>query len=265
MNSRNVLQAMIGLATVTFLLVGCGPKETAPAATPVAEASIATSTLIPPTSTPTPVPPTLTPTTPPTNTPTPTPTPVPPRIAFASDRDGEFDIYVMNADGSDLTRLTDDPAWDGLPAWSSDGRRIAFISNRDDNTNIYVMNADGSDLTRLTDNPADDEFPAWSPDGQQIAFKSVDDQGNYDIYVMNADGSDLTRLAEGLDYDEFGHMWPLVPPQVPLWSPDGEQLVVMSGHDEGIFDIYAVNADGSGLTRLTYDMHRAFSPVWSPR
>ncbi len=91
------------------------------------------------------------------------------RIAFTSN--GEFngrfyfDIYVMNADGSDQTNLTNSQADDMLPVWSPDGTRIAFASDRDRNFDIYVMNADGSGLTRLTNHPAYDVVSgiAWSP------------------------------------------------------------------------------------------------------
>ena len=109
------------------------------------------------------------------------------RIAFSSDRDGNWEIYVMNADGSGLVRLTDNDAYLDSPAWSPDGQRIAFQSNRDGNWEIYVMNADGSGLVRLIDNDANDFLPAWSPDGQRIAFQSNRD-GNSEIYVMSAAG-----------------------------------------------------------------------------
>ena len=85
------------------------------------------------------------------------------KIAFSSNRNGNDDIYVMNADGSDQTRLTDNPANDFFPAWSPDGTRIAFSSNRDGDFETYVMNADGSDQANLTNNPANDLFSAWSP------------------------------------------------------------------------------------------------------
>ena len=81
------------------------------------------------------------------------------RIAFVSDRDGNFEIYVMNADGSRQTRLTSNSATDRNPAWSRDGRQIIFQSKRDGNEEIYLMNADGSRQTRLTDNAGDDIFP----------------------------------------------------------------------------------------------------------
>ena len=87
------------------------------------------------------------------------------RIAFMSTyRDGSnTDIYVMNANGTGVTRLTDDPAPDEYPAWSPDRSKIAFASNRDGNWEIYVMNADGTGQTNLTNDPAIDHSPAWSP------------------------------------------------------------------------------------------------------
>ena len=85
------------------------------------------------------------------------------RIAFFSDRDGNDEIYVMDADGSNQTRLTNNPAWDCDPAWSPDGSRIAFTSDRDGNYQVYVMNADGSGQANSTDNAGGDGWPAWSP------------------------------------------------------------------------------------------------------
>jgi len=82
-------------------------------------------------------------------------------IAFVSDRDGNDEIYVINADGTGQTNLTNNPAWDGDYTWSPDGSQIAFVSERDDNLEIYVTNADGTGQTNLTNNPADDDRPAW--------------------------------------------------------------------------------------------------------
>jgi Tol biopolymer transport system component len=117
------------------------------------------------------------------------------KIAFESDRSGNNDIWVMNADGTNPVQLTTDPAGDHTPAWSPDGTKIAFVSDRDGgNFEIYVMNADGSGQTRLTDDPAQDFDPTWSPDGSRIAFVSDRDDGFFDIFVMNADGSGPTNL-----------------------------------------------------------------------
>ena len=85
------------------------------------------------------------------------------RIAFASNRDGNAEVYVMNADGSGQTNLTNNPASDAVATWSPDGTRIAFASYRDGNSEVYVMNADGSGQVNLTNNPAGDGSPAWSP------------------------------------------------------------------------------------------------------
>jgi len=94
------------------------------------------------------------------------------RIAFASNQDGNFEIYVMNSDGSGTTRLTDHPEIDMSPAWSPEGSRIAFVSSRGGSLSIYLMNADGSGVSQLTNDKGDDHFPAWSPDGKQIVFAS---------------------------------------------------------------------------------------------
>ncbi|HEY8001528.1 MAG TPA: hypothetical protein VID76_06285, partial [Solirubrobacterales bacterium] len=104
------------------------------------------------------------------------------KIAFTSHRDGQPEVYVMNADGSAQKRLTNATANEG-PAFSSDGTKIAFESQRDGNREIYVMNADGSGQTRLTNNPAIDRTPAFSPDGTKVAFESFRDFDS-EIYVM---------------------------------------------------------------------------------
>ena len=183
--------------------------------------------------------------------PTTTPASASGRIAFASRRDGDFEIYVMNADGSGVTRLTDNDASDGTPSWSPDGRRIAFHSDRDGNTEIYVMNADGSGVTRLTENDASDGAPSWSPDGQRIAFHS-DRDGNWEIYVMNADGSGVTRLTDNDASDG-----------TPSWSPDGQRIAFQSDRD-GNWEIYVMTPDGSGVTRLTDNDADDAAPSWSP-
>ena len=127
------------------------------------------------------------------------------RIAFASDLDGNFEIYVMSADGSGQTRLTDNPAIDWQPSWSPEGTKIVFTSDRDGSSEIYVMNADGSDQARLTDNF--DLSPSWSPDGTSIAFTSQRD-GHREIYVMSADGSGQANLTNNPAID-----------RQPSWGP----------------------------------------------
>ena len=173
------------------------------------------------------------------------------QIAFASLRDENWEIYVMNADGSGETRLTDDPGNDVAPAWSPDARRIAFASNRAGNFDIYVMNADGSEVTQLTTDPGDDFAPRWSPDGRKLVFYS-ERENNVDVYVMNADGSGETRLT----FDRGREL-------APTWSPDGVKIAYTSDRERN-FDIYVMNADGSGHTQLTSDRAADTAPAWSP-
>ena len=174
------------------------------------------------------------------------------RVVFASQRDGNWEIYTMNGDGSDVTRLTDDPRDDGSPVWSPDGSQILFHSDRAGNFDIYVMNADGSGLTQLTDDPRADTFPAWSPDGKKIAFQSKRD-GNKEIYVMNANGANQRRLTNNPSDETY-----------PTFSPfQGDDIGFVSDRD-GNLEIYWMNSNGSEQTRLTWNEYDDNFPVWSP-
>ncbi len=106
------------------------------------------------------------------------------RIAFSSSRDGDFEIYVMKVDGSNVRRLTKSPGLATRPAWSPDGKRLAFTSNRDGNYEIYVINAEGTGLTRLTNQPERDDYPAWHPDGRRLVVVS-ERNGKFDLYLVD--------------------------------------------------------------------------------
>ena len=172
------------------------------------------------------------------------------RIAFTSDRDGDWDIYVMDADGSNVTQLTHNDAPDTEPSWSPDGERIAFTSTRDGDWDIYLMNADGSNVTQLTDSSLGDGLAVWSPAGHRIAFAS-NRGGNWDIYVIDADGSNQLRLTDHAANDSY-----------PSWSPDGRRIAFVSDRD-GNVEIYVMDADGTNVTRLT-DGKIGNLPSWAP-
>jgi len=162
------------------------------------------------------------------------------RIAFASDRDGDYDIYAMNPDGSNVVQLTQGPGENMGGSWSPDGSKIAFLSTRDGGAaEIYVMQANGGNPVRLTTNRlAEGGRIAWSPDGSKIAFYASSN-ADLDIYVMDADGGNVTRLTEGPSHDRS-----------PTWSPDGRRIAFTSDRD-GDDEVYIMNADGTGPVRLT--------------
>ena len=107
------------------------------------------------------------------------------KIGFMSNRDANAEIYVMNADGTGQTRLTNNGVEDGSLSWSPDGSKIAFRTHRDGNGEVYVMNPDGTGLTRLTNDAAEDGSPSWSPDGSKIVFSAQRD-GNEEIYTKQS-------------------------------------------------------------------------------
>jgi TolB protein len=116
------------------------------------------------------------------------------QIIFQSNRDGDFEIYSMNRDGSQPRRLTNNPRRDLQPNWSPDGSTIAFISERDINAELYLMNVDGSQPSRMTTTPEFEFTPQWSPDGEQILFQRIAAGSDFETYIMGKDGQHVQRL-----------------------------------------------------------------------
>ena len=159
------------------------------------------------------------------------------KIAFSSDMDGDQEIYVMVADGTNVTQLTyNTKANDVNPEWYPYCKKIAFASDRDGDSEIYVMEADATNVTQLTRNTHYDGSQVWSPDGSKIAFDS-DRDGDSEIYVMDADGTNVVKLTSNTAVDEW----------FPFWSPDGSKIAFSSDRD-GDWEIYVMNVDGKCAT-----------------
>lgn len=203
------------------------------------------------------------------------------RLAFGSQRDGNWEIYTIGADGEGLVRLTRNEAQDRSPAWSPDGNKIAFTSDRDGNKEIWVMDADGSNVRRLTDNPSGDYNPAWSPDGRSLAFYREKGDGQDDVLVTAADGSGERAITDDARLNTFPSFLPdgriafaskekdgpeilvCVEPDgggrkrvgdvetfFARWSPDGQWIAFISGPGWPQSAIYLMKADGSGIRKL---------------
>jgi hypothetical protein len=173
------------------------------------------------------------------------------KLAFVSDRDGNDEIYTMAEDGSELTRITDDPGPDASPSWSPDCSQLVFSSHRSGRWNLYVVNADGSDVHPITfETDADDRMPAWSPTGASIAFVG-NRYGHADIFTMSVDGSVVRRITRNLGTDRD-----------PSWGPNDARIAFDSDRS-GVFQIYTIGADGRDIAQLTSGPTASRQPSWS--
>ena len=188
-------------------------------------------------------------------------------ISFASNRTGNFDIYVMNTNGENLRNLTNHPAREWEPTWSPDGRFLAYVSNRDGDFKIYVMDTRTGEHRRLTDHHESEWAPAWSPNGKWIAFVSRSDEIippvkfkiTSHIYRIDANGANLVQLT-----DQGKNLR-------PAWSPDSKQIAFVSYHrGKERKGLYIMNADGRQLRRVNDQQVQALNGIfqsecaWSP-
>ncbi len=223
------------------------------------------------------------------------------RVVFTTFRDGNREIYVMDADGGDPVNLTRHDAYDSDPAWSPDGRRIAFESEREGGVgHIFVMNADGSGVEQLTSEPAAQWAlsPAWSPDGSSIACVSGLEEA-WGIHLLDSASGNLWPLPEGPrgirpswspdgawiasaladTANEFSHVWVMAADGTgarqltfaetwdsnPTWSPDGTRIAFARQSEQEIrYDIYTVTVEGGDEVRVTHDPHDDMDPNWTP-
>jgi Tol biopolymer transport system component len=173
---------------------------------------------------------------------------MPLELAFWGNRDGNYEIYTLSADGTREARLTNHSSDDQIPVWSPDGSRIAFITYRDgSHAALYVMNADGTGLTRLTTDAFDYVYDhQWMPDGHSLVFVA-----NGQIYIIGAGGGGLRQLTHSASNS-----------YAPRPSHDGSRIVF--NRFSTTTDVYVINADGSGELRLTDGSYNAYTPRWSP-
>jgi len=217
------------------------------------------------------------------------------QIVFSTNRDGDYEMFLMDADGSHAQKLTDNTAQDYYGSISHDGTKIAFSSNRSGgNLDLYVMNVDGTDVHQLTNTSGTSYSVSWSPDDTKLVF--ADDQsGKYELYTINADGTgkkqltnnsnveanpswspDGSTIAFASDRDGDNEIYTMSPDGTnvskitdnsdndagPRWSPDGTKLAFTSNRS-GNFEIYTMNADGTGLRRITNNSADGSFPAWS--
>lgn len=188
----------------------------------------------------------------------PTPIPLSGTLIFVSNKEGNWEIYQMNLATREVQNLTQNPANDMNPQISEDGKHLVFFSDREGSNAIYQMDRDSHDTKRLTKNGNSSYDPSYSPNGKQIVFKSNRNDknaGNGDIFIMSTDGTNQKNLTASRKTTEE---WD------PSFSPDGKKIVFVSRlnaeteHESD--EIFTMNTDGSGITRLTDNS----VPDWYP-
>ena len=167
--------------------------------------------------------------------------------------EGEFEIFSVRVDGTNLTQLTKNQEVDFQPDYSPDGDKIAFVSRRSFAPGIYTMNPDGTKQRKVSRGPAVVfQSPSWSPDGGRIAFVS-DQDGPLNIYTMRADGKGQDKLTDNSVQTVGG----------PVFSPNGRKIAFHTNRD-GDFEIRKMRTDGTGPVNLTGDPSGDFTPDWQP-
>jgi Tol biopolymer transport system component len=171
------------------------------------------------------------------------------KIVFSSSRDGNFEIYLMDPDGTNESRLTNNTANDRTPSWSPNGTKIAFARDN----SIYVMNADGKNFKRIVTFEHGIGDLSWSPDGKYIVFSAVTDGTDRDIYVISTGGGRARDITKNATSDDFE----------PAWSPDGKRIAFVSATNSSDYDIFMMSASGNDR-KLIASEGSNFHPSWSP-
>ena len=174
------------------------------------------------------------------------------QIVFTSHRDGQSDVWLMDAGGGNPRNLSQNPAWDYSPSWSPDGTQIVFISERDGDAEVFIQATDSPTATQLTFNEHQDKLPNWSPDGDKIALASIIN-GREQIY--------------SLDLKAQNALSPLLPPDLnganPVWSPGGKEIAFIGWQNSATIDIYTLNLQTQKLSKRYSDTAWIGSLNWS--
>ena len=224
-----------------------------------------------------------------------------PKITFGTVRDGNWELYLMNTDGSEQINITNHRAIDGGGTWAPTGEQILFVSDRDrshGSYDLYLMDPDGKNVRSVFEKSEERRHPEWSPDGKQIAYKRFDGGVGY-LYIATSDGKNEERVAIGgtpawsPDGTEIAYVVRVAPTRLniyilnvrtrkqkhffppddistarePAWSPDGSKIAFMwhqkRPQDDG--EIYTLNRDGTGIQELVNHPEQAVTaPVWDP-
>lgn len=178
------------------------------------------------------------------------------KIVFQSNRAGNWQIFTINTDGTNLKRLTNNSSNDEHPSWSADESQIVFVSDRDGNSEIYVMNADGTNQKNISNHPAEDRHPNWSPDGKKIIFNSSrNEEKELSIFVMNSDGSNVKSLSKPEDKEIESYA---------SFSPNGSKIVFVKWFENSNGEIFVMNSDGTIPVNVTNNPAFDGYPCWSP-
>jgi TolB protein len=186
------------------------------------------------------------------------------RIAFESLDNGQWDIYVMNSDGSNVRNLMPNtPSNEGNVTWSPDGERIAFVSDRDGDFEIYVMNADGSGEPRnLTRNEASDVFPAWSPSSDELAYRTTRN-GYHQLYLLDVEQGISSPLMIN-NFNDDHPAWSLDGSKIAFTSDRGTVRRTANGNSLEPFDIYVIDVQTKQVQQVTSSDGDDRYPDWNP-
>ncbi len=179
----------------------------------------------------------------------PTVSPIDGKVAFASSREGNMEIYTCDSDKSNLRRITTSNAIDISPTWSPNGGQLAFTSDRSGSPQIYIMDRDGSNPKRLTFEGDYQDGASWGPKGDYIAYASLQ-SGKFDVWTIKVDGTSAQQITNVVGSNEY-----------PCWSPDGTHLVFVCTRG-GKSDIFSIRANGTDVHQLTTSGN-AKMPDWS--